>query len=71
MKISLAQINYHVGNFDLNSKLIIEAIDRAKTRSSDLVLFSEFAITGYPPHDLLEHKDFIEDCDNTLKNIAT
>lgn len=71
MKISVAQINYHVGNFELNSKLIIDAIHRAKKEGSDLVLFSELSLTGYPPHDLLEHKYFIENCNKYIDIIAT
>jgi NAD+ synthase (glutamine-hydrolysing) len=70
MKISVAQINYHVGNFELNSKLIIDAIGRAKKDGSDLVLFSELSLTAYPPHDLLEHKDFIERCNKYINKIA-
>lgn len=70
MKISVAQINYHVGNFELNSKLIIDAIGRAKKDGSDLVLFSELSLTGYPPHDLLEHRDFIERCNKYINKIA-
>ena len=70
MKISLAQINYHVGNFDYNSKLIIEAIKKARSEKSDIVLFSELAICGYPPHDLLEQKDFIEKCEKAINRIA-
>ncbi len=70
MNISVAQINYHVGNFELNSKLIIDAIHRAKKEGSDLVLFSELSLTGYPPHDLLEHKDFIESCNKYIDIIA-
>lgn len=71
MRISIAQINYHVGNFDLNTDLIIGAIRKAIANSADLVLFSELAITGYPPHDLLEHKDFIKKSIESIKLIAS
>jgi len=70
MRISVAQLNYHVGNFKLNSELIIDAIRRARKEKSDLVLFSELSVTGYPPHDLLEHKDFIESCNLYIGKIA-
>jgi NAD+ synthase (glutamine-hydrolysing) len=71
MRITVTQLNYHVGNFDKNKKLIINAIDQAKNDKSDLVIFSELAVCGYPPQDLLEHKDFIDNCNNALSEIAS
>ena len=70
MRITLAQLNYHVGNFEKNSKLIIDAISKAEKDQSDLVIFSELSLTGYPPHDLLEHRDFIDKCYKYLDLIA-
>jgi len=70
MKITLAQINYHVGNFEKNSELIIDVIRKAKKDKSDLVVFSELSLVGYPPHDLLEHRDFIEKCMGYIKLVA-
>lgn len=62
MLIALAQLNYIIGNFDYNFSLIANSIDHAKKQKVDLIIFSELAICGYPPHDLLEHKTFIEKC---------
>lgn len=59
MKIALAQLNYHVGNFESNAQKIIEKIKEAKTQNVDLVVFSELCLTGYPPRDFLEFDDFI------------
>lgn len=70
MKIVLAQLNYHIGNFEINSNKIIEAINKAKSEQADLVVFSELAICGYPPKDLLERKDFIEKTQNAIDQIA-
>ena len=70
MKITLAQLNYHVGNFEKNSRLIIDAIRKAKDDSSDLIVFSELSLTGYPPQDLLEYREFIEKCHGYIKVIA-
>ncbi|MDT8401818.1 MAG: NAD+ synthase [Bacteroidales bacterium] len=70
MKITLAQLNYHVGNFDKNSRLIIDAIREAEKDKSDLVIFSELSLPGYPPLDLLEHRDFIDKCFDYLNIIA-
>ena len=60
MKIALAQLNYKVGDFEQNAAKIIEAIDKSRSDSCDLVVFSELALCGYIPHDLLEQKDFID-----------
>ena len=70
MKISLAQFNYHIGNFERNRDLILDAIRKARTQGSDLVVFSELCIPGYPPLDLLDRLDFIEKCNTTLAEIA-
>ena len=70
MKITIAQLNYHIGNFAGNKELICNAINKAKAEGSDLVIFSELCIPGYPPLDLLDRLDFIEKCNQTVKEIA-
>jgi NAD+ synthase (glutamine-hydrolysing) len=62
MKIALAQQNYHIGNFEQNTKKILEGIDEAIIAGADLVVFSELCICGYPPRDFLEFNDFINKC---------
>lgn len=62
MRIAIAQQNYHVGNFQDNTRQIIEGIEWAKSQQADLVLFSELSICGYPPRDFLEFDDFIRQC---------
>ncbi len=70
MKIAIAQLNYHIGNFPLNTKKIIDSIHKSKAEGAELVVFTELSVTGYYPHDLLEHKEFIEQSDLALKKIA-
>jgi NAD+ synthase (glutamine-hydrolysing) len=70
MKISIAQLDYHIGNFAGNKDLICKAIDKAKSEGSDLVIFSELCIPGYPPLDLLDRVDFVEKCNQTVEEIA-
>ncbi len=70
MKISIAQLNYHIGNFEKNKNLIFNAIDEARKAGSDLVVFSELCVPGYPPLDLLDRIDFIEKCNRTVDEIA-
>jgi NAD+ synthase (glutamine-hydrolysing) len=71
MKIAIAQLNYHIGNFELNTSKIIESIDRSKAGGADLVVFTELSVTGYYPHDLLERKEFIQQSDEALLKIAS
>ncbi len=70
MKIALAQFNYHIGNFSQNTEKIINAINNAKNQNVDLIIFSELSVCGYPPHDLLEYKDFIDKTTEAVQAIA-
>jgi NAD+ synthase (glutamine-hydrolysing) len=70
MKIALAQLNYHIGNFEANTKKIIDAIAEAKSKNADIVLFGELAVCGYPPRDFLEFDDFINRCQMSINDIT-
>jgi NAD+ synthase (glutamine-hydrolysing) len=71
MKIALAQLNYHIGNFEYNTNKIIEHIELAKAQGVDLVVFAELAICGYPPRDFLEFDEFIDLCEKAAMKIAS
>ncbi len=71
MKIALAQLNYHIADFKNNAKKIIHAAIQAKNEGAELIIFSELAVCGYPPHDLLEKKEFVHQCLDTTAQIAT
>ena len=66
MKIVLAQQNYHIGNFELNTKKIIAAIREAKAAGADLILFSEMCVCGYPARDFVEFNNFITQCEASV-----
>ncbi len=70
MKIALAQLNYHIGNFADNKRKIIRKIQRAEKAGADLVVFAELAISGYPPRDFLEFEDFVKKCNLAIAEIA-
>lgn len=69
MKIALAQQNYHIGNFEDNTRKIIEGIRWAKEQGADLVVFSELCVCGYAPRDFLEFEDFINKCYESVDTI--
>ena len=48
MRIALAQINPTVGDFDGNSRKILEFGARAAEAEAQLVLFPELSLCGYP-----------------------
>lgn len=70
MKIAIAQINPKIGDIAANARKIEEFARRAQDLGADLAVFPELALTGYPPLDLLERKDFIEENLSALKRLA-
>ncbi|NTW32055.1 MAG: NAD+ synthase [Bacteroidetes bacterium] len=71
MKIALAQLNYHIGNFESNTNNILNCIRKAKSMQVDIVVFSELAISGYPPRDFLEFDHFVSKCLDSINIIAS
>ena len=70
MKIALAQINPKVGDIAANALKIEAFAVKAENIGADIVVFPELALTGYPPLDLLEKKDFILDNLAALRRLA-
>jgi NAD+ synthase (glutamine-hydrolysing) len=70
MRIALAQLNYHIGDFENNITRIKQCIQKAKNLPADVVIFSELAVSGYPPRDFLEFDDFISRCNEGILSIA-
>ncbi len=70
MKIALAQLNYTIGAFDENVEKIIRSIRRARQEKAQLIVFSELSICGYPPHDLLEYRHFVNECLVRIDQVA-
>ncbi len=69
MKIALAQLNYHIGNFEGNLSKILGHIAKAKIDGADIVCFGELALCGYPPRDFLEFSDFIRQSEKGIEAI--
>ena len=53
--VTLAQINSIIGNVDANTQMIQKSIQQAIKADSDLIIFPECALTGYPLYDLTQH----------------
>ena len=70
LRIALAQINPTVGDLTGNVLKIKKFIKKAEDVNSDIVVFPELSITGYPPEDLLLKSHFIEDNVKAAKEVA-
>ncbi len=70
MKITIAQLNYHVGDFSGNLEKMEKAVSAAKAEDSDLICFAELATCGYPPRDFLNFADFIQKADECVRELA-
>jgi len=70
IRVALAQLNFRLGDFDSNVASITEAYDQSLEREADVVVFSELAVCGYPPEDLLLKQRFLEDARAALEDIA-
>jgi NAD+ synthase (glutamine-hydrolysing) len=70
MKIAISQLNYKIGDIDGNTAKILDAISKAKNENADLVIFSELAVCGYPPKDLLDYPNFIDRCEFAINLIG-
>jgi len=69
MKIALIQINPIIGDFVYNSNKIVFWANKAREKGCDLAVFSELALCGYPPQDLLERPAFIAEHDKVLQDL--
>ncbi len=66
----MAQINPTVGDLGNNRRKIVDAIRAARKLGTDIVVFPELAVTGYPPEDLLLKPQFVKDNRRTLGEIV-
>ena len=69
MKIVLAQCNFTVGDFTGNCEKI-GAIFALHAESADAVVFSELALSGYYPNDLLTQPEFLTAQDQALVKLT-
>ncbi len=69
VKVAVAQLNCTVGDFEGNSRKIIEAASRAAAAGTDLLLTPELSLSGYPPEDLLLRRAFYAASDDALQTL--
>jgi NAD+ synthase len=69
LTIAIAQINPTVGNVAGNLAIARRARDEAAARGAELVVFSELALVGYPPEDLVLRPALVEAAAHALDEL--
>ena len=70
LRIAVSQMNAVVGDFKYNVNRIQSCLKEATKFRTDLILFPELTLTGYPPEDLLLKDDFNAKNKKLLKHLA-
>lgn len=71
MNVALAQLDFHIGHFEQNTRKILDAIYEAQSLGAELIVFPELCVTGYPPRDFLEFADFLDRVDQAVQQLAS
>jgi NAD+ synthase (glutamine-hydrolysing) len=69
VRIAVGQVNSVITDFLNNAKNILALIKRAKEEGSELIVFPELSVCGYPPMDLLDLDNFVEECMKAVRFI--
>ena len=73
-RITLAQLNFTVGDIEGNVERMIAAARKAALDDSEMIVFSELALCAYYPGDMLDDKHFLDRIEEglaTLKRAST
>ena len=78
LRIAACQLNLQVGDLrsnkskkNTNKEKILNAYQKAEEAQADIAVFSELAVCGYPPEDLLLKSGFVADTQLVLNEIAS
>ena len=70
IRLTGAQLSFSVGAIQENKSKILDTLEEAEKIQSDVVIFPELSITGYPPEDLLLRESFIGKNFAVLEEVA-
>ena len=70
LRIACAQLNPIVGDLSGNAALARSAMEDARRQDTDLVVFPELFIAGYPPEDLILKPAFVQACIDEVSDLA-
>lgn len=69
LRITLAQLNYTVGDIDGNVQRMRAAARQATDNGAHMVVFSELSLCGYYPGDLLDEPTFMQRVQDGLEQL--
>ena len=70
IRLTGAQLSFSVGAIQENKTKILNTLEESEKIQSDIVIFPELSITGYPPEDLLLRESFVGKNFAVLEEIA-
>lgn len=69
MIITIAQLNPYVGDLEKNLEMIKHTLREESTKGTELLVFPELFLVGYPPKGLLERAWFIEKAQEAIEDL--
>lgn len=70
LAFSLAQLDFIIGDLAGNVTRMVAAARKAAADGAQIIVFTELALTGYPPGDLLGEPDFLARVDAALMKLC-
>lgn len=71
LQIALEQVSSTGGDVQLNTKRIIETIQKAQSNGAELIVFPELCVSGYGADDFFLKDQFLGSCQKALLEIAS
>lgn len=71
LRVTIAQLNPTLGDFEENLEKAKEALEVAEKDKSDVVVFPELFLSGYPPEDLVMRLSFLKENRKSLEEFAS
>jgi len=65
----MGQLNSVVTDFSANAQKIVDLVHQAAKTGAELIVFPEMCVCGYPPMDLLDLDNFVEECMKAVRFI--
>lgn len=69
IRILMAQMQVVLGDIKGNGRKILNLMEEAVQKGADVLLTPELSLCGYPPEDLIERREFLEDCAEELRQL--
>ncbi len=70
MNVTIAQLSFRIGNVPANFERLRETVARCREGGTDLLVFPELALCGYPLRDLARERGLYEESRRRLETLA-